>query len=156
MLFGKEATLASLRSVRGDLLHLAAEIRFSSRRPVTGTVLLGDGLALDGTTQVSLGAIFSIPAASAVIVSNISGRLPTADRTLAAAFLANGSSAVVLHAAPLTRKAKKVFGESFYTALQSGSSVPAAVRAAQGIMVRSRELSAPHYWAPLMVWGEGD
>jgi len=153
MLFGREATLASLRSIRADLLHLAVEIRFSSRRPLTGAFMLGDSLAIDGTTQVPLGALFSLPPTPSVIVSNLSSRLPTADRVLAAAFLANGSSSVVMNAAPLTRKAKKVFGESFYTALQAGSSVPAAVRSAQGVMVRSRELSAPQFWAPIMVWG---
>ena len=154
MFFGKDATLATLRSIRTDLLHLAVEVHFTSHRPLTGVMTLGDGISLDGTMPVPIEAIFSIPPVPAVVVSNISSRLPTADRALAAAFLANGSASVVLNAAPLTRKAKKVFGENFYTALQTGSSVPAALRTAQDVMARSRELSAPNFWAPLMVWGE--
>lgn len=155
LLFGREATLASLRSIRDDLLHLSMEVRFSVQRPLNGSCILGDGTTLDGTTTTPLGALFGLPPVQAVVLFNLSSRQPATDRTVAAAFLSNGSTSVILSAAPLTRKAKKVFGEGFYTALQSGEDVPAALRTAQNAMARSRELSAPHFWAPLMLWGKG-
>jgi len=125
------------------------------RHPAAGVYFLGDGVSPDGTVPIPLETVFSLPPAPAVLLVNLSNRLPAANRAVAAAFLANGSSAVVLNAAPLTRKAKKLFGESFYTALQTGVPVPAALRSAQTMMAGSRELSAPFFWAPLMLWGKG-
>jgi tetratricopeptide (TPR) repeat protein len=155
LLFGREAALASLRSVRDDLLHLSIEVRFKVQRPLSGECIFGDGATIDGTTPASLGALFGVPPVPAVVLFNLSSRQPATDRALAAAFLSNGSASVILSAAPLTRKAKKVFGEGFYTALESGEQVPAAQRAAQNAMARSRDLSAPHFWAPVMLWGKG-
>jgi CHAT domain-containing protein len=155
LLFGREATLGSLRSVRDDLLHLSTEVRFNVQRPLNGACMLGDGTTVDGTTATPLGALFGLPPVPAVVLFNLSSRQPATDRAVAAAFLSNGSTSVILSAAPLTRKAKKVFGEIFYTALQSGANVPTALRTAQNTMAQSRELSAPHFWAPLMLWGKG-
>jgi len=155
LLFGREATLASLRAVRSDLLHLSMEVQFKVQRPLNGACILGDGVSDDGTAAAPLGAVFGLPPVPAVVLFNLSNRQPATDRALAAAFLSNGSTSVILGAAPLTRKAKKVFGEGFYTALQSGEHVPAALRTAQNAMARSREFSSAHFWAPLMLWGNG-
>jgi CHAT domain-containing protein len=154
LLFGTEATLGSLHSVRDDLLHLSIEVRFNVQRPLNGACILGDG-TVDGTTTIPLGGLFGLPPVPAVVLFNLSSRQPATDRAVAAAFLSNGSTSVILSAAPLTRKAKKAFGEGFYTALQSGEHVPAALRTVQNAMARSQELSAPHFWAPLMLWGKG-
>lgn len=156
LVFGKDATIASLRSAHQDLLHLSLEVRFRAQRPATGALVLGDGAVADGTTLVPLAALFSLPPTPSVVLINLSARRPATHAAVAAALLANGSASVILNAAPLTRKAKKMFGESFYTALQSGASVPAAFRTAQNAMARTTELSAPHFWTPLMVWGKGD
>ncbi len=156
LLFGKEATLASLRSTRSDLLHLAAEVRFSRQHPLRGAFILGDGENADGSVAVPLASVFSLPPARAVVLFNLSNRLPATERAVAAAFLANGSSSVIVNAAPLTRKAKKKFGESFYTALQTGVMVPESFHAAQNAMVSTDELSSTFFWAPLMLWGKGN
>jgi CHAT domain-containing protein len=153
MLFGKEATLASLQSVHADLLHLAVEVRFSAHRPMTGSLLLGDGETSDGTLVYPLATLFALPPFAGVVVSNLSGKLPTTDCTLAAAFLSNGAFSVVTNAAPLSRKTKMLFGESFYTALQTGVPVSMAFRTAQNGLAQSKEMSATTLWAPLMVWG---
>lgn len=155
LLFGKDASLASLRSVRDDLLHLSMEVRFRVQRPLNGACILGDGATDDGTTLTPLGALFGLPSVPAVVLFNLSNRQPSTDRAVAAAFLSNGSASVILSAAPLTRKAKKLFGEGFYTALESGELVPEALHTAQNGIARSRELAAPHFWAPLMLWGKG-
>jgi len=155
LLFGKEATLASLRSTRADLLHLAAEVRYSVQHPLRGAFILGDGANADGNLPVPLASVFSLPPVRAVVLFNLSNRLPATERAVAAAFLANGSASVVVNAAPLTRKAKKMFGENFYTALQTGVTVPESFQTAQNAMISSNELSAAYFWAPLMLWGKG-
>jgi tetratricopeptide (TPR) repeat protein len=154
LVFGKDATIASLRLAHQDLLHMSLEVRFCVQRPLTGAFIMGDGAAADGTTSVPLAMVFSLPPTPSVVLINLSPRLPATHQTVAAAFLANGSTSVILNAASLTRKAKKMFGEGFYTALQSGASVPAALRTAQNAMARTKGLSAPYFWTPLMVWGK--
>jgi hypothetical protein len=156
LLFGKDASLASIRMLHADLLRLALQVQFTAQRPVNGSLNLSDGITADGIADVPLGSVFSFPPSGSVVLFNLSQHLPATDRGLAAAFLVNGTTSVVLNAAPLTRKAKKAFGEGLYTSLLSGTSVPEAVRAAQISMGRSREMSATHYWAPIMVWGTGN
>ena len=153
LLFGKEATLAGLRALHPDLLHLAVEVRFNTQRPLRGALVLGDGITEDGAVPVPLSALFVFPAVRSVVLFNLSDHVPSVERAVAAAFLINGSSAVVLNASPLTRKAKKSFGEGFYTALQSGATVHAAAASAQEAMLHAKELSPPQFWAPIMVWG---
>ena len=155
LLFGKEATLAGLRTLHPDLLHLAVEVRFNTQRPLRGSFVLGDGITEDGSAPVPLSALFVFPAVRSVVLFNLSDHVPSVERAVAAALLIDGSSAVVLNASPLTRKAKKFFGEGFYTALQSGATVHAAAASAQEAMLHSKELSPAQFWAPIMVWGTG-
>jgi tetratricopeptide (TPR) repeat protein len=155
MFFGKDASFAPLHAMHTDLLHLSVEIRNTSQHPLAGHIILGDGVSVDGTQPVSFGAIFSLPSVPVVVISNLSARAPSMDRGVAAAFLANGAASVVANATPMTRKAKKVFGEGFYTALQGGASVPMALRSAQTMMSRTKDLMSPCLWAPIMHWGVG-
>jgi len=155
MLFGKDASIISLQSMHTDLLHLAVEIRYNPRPPSSGKIVLGDGVSVDGSLPYSIGSIFSLPTVPAVVISNLSVRTPSMDRSVAAAFLAHGATSVVANATPMTRKAKKVFGEGFYTALQGGATVPMALRSAQTMMAKTRDLSSPGLWAPIMHWGAG-
>jgi tetratricopeptide (TPR) repeat protein len=153
--FGKDASFTSLHAIHTNLLHLSVEIRCTNQHPMTGYFVLGDGVSVDGTQQVSFGAVFSLPPVPVVVISNLSSRAPSMHRAIAAAFLSNGASSVVANATPMTRKAKKVFGEGFYTALQGGASVPMALRSAQTMMAKTMELSSPCLWAPIMHWGVG-
>jgi tetratricopeptide (TPR) repeat protein len=153
LLFGKDANIASLRSTQADLLHLALEVRFRTQPRVTGAFLCGDGATIEGSQPVSFGSVFSLPPVPVVVLSNLSPAVPSTDRAIAAAFLANGSAAVITNATPMTRKAKKMFGEGFYTALQSGGQVPSALRTAQAGMARTKDLASTCFWSPLMLWG---
>jgi len=150
--FGRNAVADTLRMKRADLLHLAVEIRLSRQRPVFGAVLLSDGQSSTGITRLALGELPALPGSGAVLVSNLALRMPILDRSIPYALRAAGNGAAILNVFPSTRKAKKDFGEAFYTALQGGASVPAAYRKTQEVMIERKETAAPSMWAAFLLW----
>ena len=66
----------------------------------------------------------------------------------------NGSGSVMLSSSIPARKAKKFFGEVFYTSLLAGKSIPASFRKAQIDMVRTPEYSSPYVWGGFVLWGK--
>jgi hypothetical protein len=150
--FGRNAVADTLRMKRADLLHLAVEIRLSRQRPVFGGVLLSDGQSSTGITRLALGELPALQGSGAVLVSNLAQRMPILDRSIPYAFRSAGNGAAILNVFPATRKAKKDFGEAFYTALQGGASVPAAYRKTQEAMIGREETAAPGTWAAFLLW----
>ncbi len=150
--FGRNAVADTLRMKRADLLHLAVEIRLSRQRPVFGGILLSDGQSSTGITRLALGELPALPGSGAVLVSNLALRMPTLDRSIPYALRSAGNGAAILNVFPPTRKAKKDFGEAFYTALQGGASVPAAYRKTQETMIGRKETAAPGMWAAFLLW----
>lgn len=150
--FGRNAVADTLRKRRADLLHLAVEIQLSKQRPVFGGVLLSDGQSSTGITRLPLGELPALPRSGAVLVSNLAMHMPTLDRSIPYALRSTGSGVVILNVFPATRKAKKDFGEAFYTALQGGASVPAAYRKTQQEMIGRKETAAPTMWAAFLLW----
>jgi CHAT domain-containing protein len=68
-------------------------------------------------------------------------------------FLANGTQEIVFTSTVPSRKAKKFFGEIFYTTLLTGADVRAAYRKAQLEMIRTADYASPFTWAPFFLWG---
>jgi len=68
-------------------------------------------------------------------------------------FLANGTPQVVFTSMVPSRKAKKFFGEIFYTALLAGGDVRTAFRKAQLEMIKTGEYASPCTWSPFFLWG---
>jgi len=69
-------------------------------------------------------------------------------------FLLNGTGAYITNLYIPSRKTKKVFGESLYTALLQGSTVGAAYWRAELDMMKDPELSGECSWAPFCYWGK--
>jgi len=150
--FGRNAVADTLRKGRADLLHLAVEIQLSKQRPVFGGMLFSDGQSSTGITRLALGELSALHGSGTVLVSNLAMRMPTLDRTIPYALRSTGSGVVILNVFPPTRKAKKDFGEAFYTALQEGASVSAAYRKTQELMIERKETAAPSMWAAFLLW----
>jgi tetratricopeptide (TPR) repeat protein len=153
MLFAREATFDSLRSVRSDVLHLAVDMRFGIRTPLFGSFPLSDGESPDGSRTVPLTSLVGLPPARIVLVAAISPEVPAFDPFVPLALGANGSGTIVMNAFLPSRGAKKAFGELFYTALLQGVSAEEAVRKAQQQMIAGKQFSTPASWGAFMVWG---
>ena len=151
--FGDQASLSTLQQEHGDLLHLALDLRFSTRSPGNASVLLSDGVMHETMRQLSWGEFLSTSPFPAVVISNLRADSAITDQLLPAIFLANGSSWVILNSHPISRKAKKFFGELFYTTLLTGKPVNVAYRQALLDMIRSKDYATADNWAPFALWG---
>lgn len=152
LLFGRAATLDSLRRIQSDVLHLAVEMQFGRRHPLQGGIMLSDGTTRTGQRLVPLSSLVGLPPSGAVLISNLSGDKTAPHPGVPYALLANGTAATVVNTFPPLRGAKKVFNELFYTSLQAGDDTEEAFRKAQMGMISRWEWSAPHLWAPFMLW----
>jgi CHAT domain-containing protein len=154
LFFGQQASLATLQRERGDVLHLAVDLHFSGRAPGNANVVLSDGKTRSGTREALWEEIPTTTAFPTVVVSHLRADSIGIDRLLPALFLANGSSSVIVNMHPASRKAKKYFGEIFYTALLAGKSPESAYREALLEMIKNKEYATPHDWAPFSLWGK--
>jgi CHAT domain-containing protein len=154
LFFGPQATLATLQREHGDVTHLAVEVQYNEATPWTASMILSDGKSLTSRATVLLGECTAFPASPAVIVSNLSAGQASAHTVLAPLLLANGSGLVIMNAYTPSRKAKKVFGEAFYTSLLGGTNARSALRKAQGEMIRNPEFSSPLVWGTFFLWGQ--
>jgi CHAT domain-containing protein len=153
LFFNKQATLSTLQGMRADLLHLALDVTMSEQAPGTSYVLVSDGQSATSTSRVSAGKLASCAPAGTVILSNLAASIRPLQSSLPALILATGTPLVITNGVQSARKAKKVFGEMYYTGLVSGLSSPAAFRKAQMEMARDKMYAGPQYWAPFMLWG---
>jgi CHAT domain-containing protein len=154
LFFGPQATLATLQREHGDVMHLAVEVQYNEATPWTASMILSDGKSLTSRATVLLGECTAFPASPAVIVSNLLAGQASAHTVLAPLLLANGSGLVIMNAYTPSRKAKKVFGEAFYTSLLGGANARNALRKAQGEMIRNPEFSSPLVWGTFFLWGQ--
>ncbi len=154
LFFNQQATLETLRKERGRLLHLAAV--FSGRGNAEGNayVLLSDGKGINSTRRVRLGELCTIPAFPTVVISDLGKTAPRLDPLQPLIFLLDGSKTVIINGFGTTRRAKKYFGEMFYTARLAGQTSAAAFRQAQLEMIKTTEYSSPFFWGGFTLWGE--
>jgi CHAT domain-containing protein len=150
--FDAQATLATLQKESEDLLHLSLRIQFNDARPGNSFVLLSDGESSETMKRVPLGELLSLPPIPAVVVSDLNAQRLGIRPSEPYLFLANGTQEVVFTSMVPSRKAKKFFGEIFYTTLLSGADVRAAYRKAQLEMIRTADYASPFTWAPFFLW----
>jgi CHAT domain-containing protein len=152
--FGQRASMASLQGEKGDILHLAVEVRYSDHDPWNSAVVLSDGKSLTTRTSILLGDLRMLPRFPVVVLSNLSSGQPNTPVIMAPLFLSNGARMVVTNTYTPSRKLKKFFGEIFYTALLAGATPEQAFRKAQQDLIRNPEFSSPLVWSSLFLWGQ--
>ena len=151
--FDQQASLATLQKESEDLLHLAVRFQSNDLRPGNSFLTLSDGESPETVRRVPLGELLSLPRIPAVVVSDLDDQRLGVRPAEPYLFLANGTQEVVFTSTVPSRKAKKFFGEVFYTALLAGDDVRGAYRKAQLEMIRTGEYSSPFTWAPFVLWG---
>jgi tetratricopeptide (TPR) repeat protein len=151
--FGQQATLETLQKEHGSLLHLAAAFRFSDFAPGSASLLLSDAKGISSTRRVLLGELCTLPPYPTVMISDLSKDTPRMELVQPLVFLMNGTTSVIVNGYASTRKAKKFFGERYYTARLAGQSSQAALRQAQLDMIKNVEYSSPFLWGAFFLWG---
>jgi tetratricopeptide (TPR) repeat protein len=151
--FEAQATLATLQKESEDLLHLSLRMQFNDARPGNSFVLLSDGESAETMKRVPLGDLLSLPQIPAVVLSDLNGERQWIRPSEPYLFLSNGTQELIFTSTVPSRKAKKFFGEIFYTSLLSGADVRAAYRKAQLEMIKTADYASPFTWAPFFLWG---
>jgi CHAT domain-containing protein len=152
--FGPQALLTTLRREHGDVLHLALDLRYSTHSPENSCVILSDVKVRGIPKETLLGEFLGTTVFPTVIISHLRADSINIDQLLPSLFLVNGSSTVIVNTLPMSRKAKKFFGEIFYTTLLAGKTTESAYRQALLEMIRNKEYAAPYMWAPFLLWGK--
>jgi tetratricopeptide (TPR) repeat protein len=152
--FREDATLQTLQEEKGDVLHLAIPFTVRQRHPGNSYLLLSDGKSFSTSTEVPLGDLFSLPAFPTLVVSNLSRGGTAHHVCIPYLLLAGGSRAVIVNGFIPSRKAKKYFGELFYTSLLAGNTSTTAFRQVQVGMIKNPEYSSPHLWGVFFLWGK--
>ncbi len=148
--FGPQAVLDSLARERGDLVHLALDLRWDPRRAGNATISLPDPRTVV-VKDYSMNELTRITGFPSMVIYNCSAEAQAGALHIAALPLGAGLRAVVLNGLATGRKTDKVFGEALYTALQSGLAFDEAYRTAVLEIMRRREAIAP-YWASFALW----
>jgi CHAT domain-containing protein len=151
--FNGQAALSTLQTLRADVLHLALDTRVSATTPGNSSITLTDGKTPPLPRTVLMGDVFSGATCATTVISQLRDNADLDNTILPGVFLLNGSSTVVTNVLAASRKAKKFFGEVFYTSLQAGTTSRAAARQVQLDMLRNPEYQQVWLWAPFTVWG---
>ncbi|HEV8539442.1 MAG TPA: CHAT domain-containing protein [Bacteroidota bacterium] len=146
MFFDTAATLPHLGLSPYDVLNIAAEFKIDTAVPDNSAIALSDNTTSSGVREVPLGEMLSIPIPPALVFSNISPAAGGLSRYAPMLFLAGGTRTVIVTMWQGERKAKKYFGEVFYTDLMSGTPASAAYHHAMTAMTKSEEFSRIHRW----------
>lgn len=151
--FDQQACLATLQREHGDLLHIAARFLFNEERPGNSCFILSDDKSSDIMKRIPSGELLSLHPFGSVVVSDLDPGRSGIRAPEAYLFFAAGAQQTVFTSRVPTRKAKKIFGELFYTALLSGLHTRAAFHKAQLDMIKMPEYAPPHVWSPFFLWG---
>jgi CHAT domain-containing protein len=152
--FEQNASLVTMQTERGDLLHLALRFHFNDERPENSYVILPDSRTADVARHVPLAELLTIHPFPTIVVSDLDDARTGVRPAEAYVFLAGGTQEVVFTSEPLSRKTKKYFGEVFYTALLTGVNSRVAYKKAQSDMIKSKDFGSPAAWAPFVLWGK--
>jgi tetratricopeptide (TPR) repeat protein/CHAT domain-containing protein len=146
MLFDSVATIDRLKQKRADILAIAAVFSINDLFP-SRSGLLTSGGRTSGAYRVSpLGELAGIPVPQMVVLSEVSGTPGVLWNYVPMLFLAGGSREVVATMWRGDRKAKKYFGEVFYTASFNGVPGFEAYQRAVIASATSREFGSPDRW----------
>jgi hypothetical protein len=146
MYFDTTAILGHLSGLSADVLHLAAEFSVDTNIPDSSVITVSDGVTPDGVAGISLGRLLAVPTTQTLVFSNITPEAGGLSRYAPMAFLANGTHTMIATMWQGERKAKKYFGEVFYTNLLGGVSSGFAYHKAMTAMMKDEEFSKLYNW----------
>ncbi|HEX9006387.1 MAG TPA: CHAT domain-containing protein [Bacteroidota bacterium] len=149
-LVGPQAIVDSIAAMRGDLVHLALDLRWDPARAGNAMVALPDPRTgvVKGYPMTELTRITGFPS---MAIFNCSGEAQGGASGIAALPLGAGLRAVILNGLATGRKIDKAFGEALYSGLQSGLAFDEAYRAALLDILPRKEVTLP-YWASFALW----
>jgi CHAT domain-containing protein len=154
MIFNTTATLDHLAGAQYDVLHVGAEFAVSTNVPNNSVIILSDGTTPDGLREVPLGDLLAVPVPPVLVFSNITPKAGGLARYVPMAFLANGTQTVVATVWQGERKAKKYFGEVFYTSLMAGVPSGQAYQQAMVALTKRDEFAQLHRWGLYYRYGK--
>jgi tetratricopeptide (TPR) repeat protein len=153
MLFDTMATLRHLAQVQYDLLHIAGEFTLDPDVPSRSALKLSDGTLASGPTDVPLGTLMSLKPPSTLVFSNVSATAGGLDRYAPIAFMASGVRNFIGTLWQGDRKAKKYFGEVFYSNVMTGVPVATAYHMAVLALSKNPEFDKVHRWGSYYRFG---
>jgi tetratricopeptide (TPR) repeat protein len=151
--FDTSATFERLKTLSCDILHLNTVFSLDAAHPDNSYMVLSDGIVASEGRKVSLGEMFSASMPRTVVFSNISLTPGELDRYAAMAMLAGGAQHVIATMWQGDRKAKKDFGEWFYTAIEGGTPPDEAYHLAIQKLSASTEDGPGKQWAAYYLFG---
>jgi len=151
--FQEDATLHSLLTARGDLLHLALDVRVTDGQVQNPRIVLADGKMPGLSVREGIGCLTGVSPFVGVVVSDLRTGISFNQTIVPLLLLSNGTRTVVMNGFVPTRKAKRFFGEMFYTELLAGRPPREAAHRAVLAMLRNREYASPSIWGAFVVWG---
>jgi CHAT domain-containing protein len=154
MIFNQDATLSAIENTTADVLHLGAEFKLDTDYPDNTTCALSNGKSLYGPNYIPVGKMLRIPNPQVLILSNITAEGGMLRRYVPLAFLANGTPTVIASMWRGDRRAKRAFGEAFYTALKEGKPVADAFHGAVKELISQSEFSKPQRWGLYYSFGK--
>ncbi len=154
MFFDTAATLPHLRASQYDLLHLALEFFLDRSSPGNSHIVVADGRPAYGTRDVSLGEMLDVPTPEILVFSNISNIPGSLGRYAPLLFLADGTSTVITSMWQGDRRAKKAFGEGFYTNLYMGTTASESYFKSVSTMAKSEDLNHVQRWGLYYQFGK--
>jgi hypothetical protein len=96
MLFGRDAVMDTVRTLRTDVFHLAADVQIGIKAPLLGALILSDGVSRNGNRRVPLASLIGLPPNRLVIISNLSSLPRALHPGLPYVFAANGSEGMII------------------------------------------------------------
>ncbi len=154
MIFNQQATLSAIEDTMSDVLHLGADFSLDTDYPDNTTCVLSNGKSLYSPDYIPVGKMLRIPNPQVLILSNISADGGMLRRYVPLTFLTNGTPTVIATMWRGDRRAKRAFGESFYTALKEGKPVADAFHGAVKGLISQPEFSKPHRWGLYYYFGK--
>lgn len=146
MFFDTAATLARLSRMKIDVLHIDADAAVDTRYPDNSVLVLSDGITPLKPCDIPFGGCMRERPPQTLVFSNISAVPGNLSFYGPLAFLAGGSRTVIATFWQGERKAKKYFGEVFYTNLITGRSASESYHAAMTALAKKEEFSQIYRW----------
>jgi hypothetical protein len=154
MLFDTLATFERLRHMNYDILAIAAEFRIDTTYPERSVCLASEGRSAELFYKYPVGELAGMPVPQTIMMSDISTSPGILARYLPLIFLANGSRNVIVTMWRGDRRAKRYFGEVFYTASFAGSTGQEAYQRAEVATSTNKDFSAPARWGLYFRFGK--
>jgi len=154
MVFDLSSPLNYLDTASYDLLHFAVEFNNDVDIPDNSVVAFSDVRKLYGGNEIPLGDLLRISPPQTIVFSDISPTAGELSRYAPLAFLANGTPTVIGTMWQGDRKAKKYFGEMFYTSLKAGLPASQAYHDAVSALEKKQEFSQLHRWGLFYMFGK--